>query len=78
MAKESGKNSKINKIVTVLRENTRWIRKTDMEYSNGKVGMCLKVTIKMMRERGMVKCIGQMDLYIKENGNEVSSMGWVR
>jgi hypothetical protein len=58
MGKESGKSNKIYKIVTVSRENTRWIRKMGTGYSNGKVGMCLKVTIKTMRERGMVKCIG--------------------
>ena len=50
----------------------------DLESLNGQVEMFMKATTQKMNETAMVKCIGQTDLFTKENGSEVSSMGKVK
>ena len=54
------------------------IRRMEMEFSLGKVVTYSKVITKMMKEMGMVKCSGWMDLSTKESGRRVSSMEMVR
>ncbi len=39
-----------------------------------KVEISIKETLWMTRDKGMVKCFGQMDLFIKENGEREHRM----
>jgi hypothetical protein len=44
MERESGKRTTII-IATNMRESTKWIKNTEMEYLNGKVAIYIKATM---------------------------------
>ena len=76
MEKENGRNSKMYKTVTNMKDSTRMIRKMDMESLIGRVAIFTEETMLMMRERGTVKCTGLMDQFTKENGKKEFNMEW--
>lgn len=76
MVRENGKNFKILKIVISMKVNTNLIRKMVTAFLIGKVVIYTKEITRMMKEMGMEKCIGLMDLFIKVNGKEESNMEW--
>ena len=73
MEKASG-GSLTNQIAILMKENTTWTKSMAMEYLTGKVVTFIRVITKRMNETATGRCIGQMDLFIKVNGEEVASM----
>lgn len=60
--------------VIVMKVSIIQIRKMDLVFSHGKVETFTRVITKKMKETGMAKCSGQMDLFIKEHGNKEFNM----
>jgi hypothetical protein len=77
MAKENGKKL-LQQTVIHMKVIIAWIKRTDMEFSHGRVVTYTRGIIKMMREKGMGRCIGQMDPYIRVNGKREFNMGMVK
>lgn len=74
MEEENGANFKINKIVTVMTENTKMIKRMVMVCLLGKVVTFTKVAIKKMKEMAMARCFGQTVLIIRVNGEREFNM----
>lgn len=51
-----------------IKANTNKIKSKVMVYILGKMGAFIKEILRMMLNRDMVKCIGQMEEFIKDNG----------
>jgi len=64
-------------IAILMKENTILIRSMAMVYFYGRLVMSTRVITRMMKEMDMVRCIGSMDLFIKENGEKVFNMDMV-
>ena len=84
MEKESGERSQIKTLLMIqgrqreyainLRVSIEEIKKTATENSIGRVEMSLKETIKKIFVKVMVKCTGQMAIYIEDSGSKVYKM----
>lgn len=51
-----------------IKANTNKIKSKVMVYILGKMGAFIKEILRMMLNRDMVKCIGRMEEFIKDNG----------
>jgi hypothetical protein len=55
-------------IVINMRGSIKMIKSGDLVFSLGLLEICIKEIIMVMLETDMVKCIGQMEVIIKDNG----------
>jgi hypothetical protein len=72
MEMESGKEILVNQ--TNIKEVMQMIKNADMEFLLGQVEMYIKATILMMSGMVLDKCIGMMEVAIKEIGKKVFNM----
>ena len=72
VVKENGKNQSMKVILINLKEFMLMIRKMGKECLNGKMGLYIKETIKIIKDMAMVRCIGPMAPFIKVNGKMVN------
>jgi hypothetical protein len=67
MEMENGRR-KIPQIAILIKESFLEMQSMDMEFSIGNLAMFTKECINLIKEAGMEKCIGMMDLFIKVTG----------
>ena len=72
MDKEFGK--KVLVTVINIKVNTQMIKNQDMVFLHGPLETFIKDTIKVIKDMDMDKCIGTMEVIIKENGTRVFKM----
>lgn len=72
MGMECGK--KVQETMINMKENILMIKNVDMGYSHGQLAMYTRVITKQMSEMDMERCIGMMEVFIKETGIMESNM----
>ncbi len=68
MEKEYGKEA-IKKYAITIKDNTKMTKNQDMEYINGLQEIIIKVIFLMIWDMDKERCIGMMEVIIKEVGN---------
>lgn len=74
----NGKNCKMSKAAIHMMVTIKMIRKMVMVYLHGKVGMSIKETIRMMKEKAMERCSGLTAPITRVNGEKASNMARVK